>query len=189
MMSPLVQRSFLRRRPDDGPIDPVLAAVVIATALGLTGSYFSTDTNFDATGIPFFPATLQNLSRMRADLTGSIGLSSRLTLYGRLVWQREALETVTAARKLIPGPPHVACFDTAFHVGLPEVAIRYPVPAEWRTRWGVRSAWRRGVGGPSLSSMRPVPAVEPSRGPSGGADSAPGCEAISRPPGPAGSCA
>jgi acetate kinase len=49
-----------------------------------------------------------------------------------------ALETVTAARTLIPDRPHVACFDTAFHVGLPEVAIRYPVPAEWRTRWGVR---------------------------------------------------
>ncbi len=30
MMHPLVQRSFLRRRPDEGPIDPVLAAVVIA---------------------------------------------------------------------------------------------------------------------------------------------------------------
>src|SRR5439155_18977438 len=49
-----------------------------------------------------------------------------------------ALETVMAARTLIPNRPHVACFDTAFHVGLPEAAIRYPVPAEWRTRWGVR---------------------------------------------------
>jgi acetate kinase len=49
-----------------------------------------------------------------------------------------ALETVAAARTLIPDRPHVACFDTAFHAGLPEVATRYPVPTEWRTRWGVR---------------------------------------------------
>ena len=49
-----------------------------------------------------------------------------------------ALETMSAARGLIPDRPHVACFDTAFHAGLPEVATRYPVPAEWRTRSGIR---------------------------------------------------
>ena len=49
-----------------------------------------------------------------------------------------ALETIAAARRLIPDRPHVACFDTAFHAGLPEAAVRYPVPGAWRTRWGIR---------------------------------------------------
>jgi len=49
-----------------------------------------------------------------------------------------ALETLRACRSLIADRPHVACFDTAFHVTLPETAARYPVPAAWRTRWGIR---------------------------------------------------
>jgi acetate kinase len=49
-----------------------------------------------------------------------------------------ALATIAAARSLMPDLPHVACFDTAFHAGLPEAAVRYPVPSAWRTRWGVR---------------------------------------------------
>jgi acetate kinase len=32
----------------------------------------------------------------------------------------------------------VACFDTAFHAGLPEVAWRYPVPGSWFTDDGIR---------------------------------------------------
>jgi acetate kinase len=38
----------------------------------------------------------------------------------------------------LPEIPHVACFDTAFHATLPEVAWRYPVPYEWAEEWGVR---------------------------------------------------
>lgn len=34
--------------------------------------------------------------------------------------------------------PHVACFDTAFHAGLPAEAATFAVPEEWRARWGVR---------------------------------------------------
>ncbi len=34
--------------------------------------------------------------------------------------------------------PQVACFDTAFHAGLPEAAAVYPVPASWREDLGVR---------------------------------------------------
>jgi acetate kinase len=49
-----------------------------------------------------------------------------------------ALETMESARSLIGDRPHVACFDTAFHATLPEVALRYPVPASWWTRWGIR---------------------------------------------------
>jgi acetate kinase len=46
-----------------------------------------------------------------------------------------ALDTVSAA---LPGVPAVACFDTAFHAGLPAEAATYAVPAEWRTRYGIR---------------------------------------------------
>ena len=39
---------------------------------------------------------------------------------------------------LLPGVPHVAVFDTAFHATLPDEASTYAVPSEWRNDWGVR---------------------------------------------------
>ena len=41
-----------------------------------------------------------------------------------------ALSVVRLARDLYPTLPQVACFDTAFHVGLPEIARVLPVPRE-----------------------------------------------------------
>jgi acetate kinase len=49
-----------------------------------------------------------------------------------------ATETIRAARAAFPATPHVACFDTAFHATLPEPQVRYPLPAAWRTDWGIR---------------------------------------------------
>ncbi|HET7026432.1 MAG TPA: acetate/propionate family kinase [Candidatus Limnocylindrales bacterium] len=49
-----------------------------------------------------------------------------------------ALGVIRAARTLLPDVPHVACFDTAFHATLPEVAWRYPLPDRWLDDWGVR---------------------------------------------------
>jgi acetate kinase len=49
-----------------------------------------------------------------------------------------AAETIRAGRALLPGRPHVAAFDTAFHAALPPDAIRYAVPEHWSTDWGVR---------------------------------------------------
>jgi acetate kinase len=49
-----------------------------------------------------------------------------------------AADTIDAARRLLPDVPHIACFDTAFHTGLPETARRYPLPEAWYTDWGVR---------------------------------------------------
>ena len=48
-----------------------------------------------------------------------------------------AVETIRAARGVIPTVPHLAVFDTAFHATLPEAAWRYPVPASW-TEAGIR---------------------------------------------------
>ena len=39
-----------------------------------------------------------------------------------------ALSLLQAARKHLPNVPHVACFDTAFHRSLPEVARRFALP-------------------------------------------------------------
>ncbi len=49
-----------------------------------------------------------------------------------------AAETIRAARQALPGIPHVAAFDTAFHASLPPSGYRYPVPEAWFRDWGIR---------------------------------------------------
>jgi acetate kinase len=49
-----------------------------------------------------------------------------------------SLETLAAAEMELPGVPHVAVFDTAFHATLPPEAHTYPVPASWTRDWGIR---------------------------------------------------
>jgi len=49
-----------------------------------------------------------------------------------------SLAGIAAAREILPRAPAVACFDTAFHSGMPPAASTYAVPAEWRQRHGVR---------------------------------------------------
>jgi acetate kinase len=51
---------------------------------------------------------------------------------------RIAAETIRGARERLPGVPHVAVFDTAFHASLPPAAYRYPVPEAWFRIWGIR---------------------------------------------------
>lgn len=45
---------------------------------------------------------------------------------------------IEATQKLLPGVPNVACFDTAFHRTLPEVAHTYALPRELSDRLGLR---------------------------------------------------
>jgi acetate kinase len=49
-----------------------------------------------------------------------------------------ALALVQAARRRLPGVPHVLCPDTAFHARMPEAAATYALPAEWRRVYGLR---------------------------------------------------
>jgi acetate kinase len=49
-----------------------------------------------------------------------------------------ALEAIGEARRLLPDPPHVAVFDTAFHATIPEVASTYALPQRFREDWGIR---------------------------------------------------
>jgi acetate kinase len=49
-----------------------------------------------------------------------------------------AVDTIRAARDLLPRIPHVAVFDTAFHATLPRAAYVYPLPWRWHEEWGIR---------------------------------------------------
>jgi acetate kinase len=49
-----------------------------------------------------------------------------------------SLETLAAAEAELPGVPHVAVFDTAFHATLPPEARTFPVPYHWTSDWGIR---------------------------------------------------
>lgn len=48
------------------------------------------------------------------------------------------LEALAAAEAELPGVPHVAVFDTAFHATLPPAARTYPLPERWTREWGIR---------------------------------------------------
>jgi acetate kinase len=52
--------------------------------------------------------------------------------------QPRSLAALDAVGKALPGIPAVACFDTAFHSGLPTAAATYALPRDWRQRWGLR---------------------------------------------------
>jgi acetate kinase len=52
--------------------------------------------------------------------------------------QPRALAGIEAARAALPGVPNVACFDTAFHAGLPPAAACYALPGAWASRFGLR---------------------------------------------------
>lgn len=44
------------------------------------------------------------------------------------------LGVLRAMRQHLPSAVHVACFDTAFHATQPELAVRLPLPEQWRRR-------------------------------------------------------
>ena len=52
--------------------------------------------------------------------------------------QPKSLAALDAVSGVLPDVPAVACFDTAFHAGMPAAASTYAVPAQWRERYGVR---------------------------------------------------
>lgn len=52
--------------------------------------------------------------------------------------QPPALAALRTTRRALPGVPAVACFDTAFHAGLPAAAATYAVPPGWREKFGIR---------------------------------------------------
>jgi acetate kinase len=52
--------------------------------------------------------------------------------------QPKSLAALEAVSGELPGVPAVACFDTAFHAGLPDAAATYALPARLRERFELR---------------------------------------------------
>jgi acetate kinase len=52
--------------------------------------------------------------------------------------QPKSLLAMDAVGAAVPELPAVACFDTAFHAGLPPAASTYALPRSWRERFGLR---------------------------------------------------
>jgi len=52
--------------------------------------------------------------------------------------QPKSLAALAAVKAALPDVPAVACFDTAFHAGMPAAATTYAIPPEWRKRWALR---------------------------------------------------
>ena len=72
--------------------------------------------------------------RIDADVEARIGaLRSLAPLH-----QDRALMGIEVVRSVYPDLPAVACFDTAFHAGLPTSAAAYALPADWVRQHGLR---------------------------------------------------
>jgi len=67
-----------------------------------------------------------------------------------------ALEALAAARRALPGVPHVAVFDTAFHATIPAVASTYAIPLRWRSL-GLRRYGFQGLSVQWSAEQVPVP--------------------------------
>jgi acetate kinase len=65
---------------------------------------------------------------------------------------RPALDALREARRALPGVPHVAVFDTAFHATLPDVAATYAVPPSL----GIRRYGFHGLAVQSVAEQVPV---------------------------------
>ncbi len=111
--------------PWDGTVEPV----GLAAWLGDLG-------DLDAVGhrIVHGGNRFSGPTRIEGDVLGGI---AELTTLAPL-HQPRALAAIEAVRAQLPGIPAVACFDTAFHAGLPEPAATYALPASWRRRWPIR---------------------------------------------------
>ena len=68
-----------------------------------------------------------------------------------------ALRALEEARRVLPGVPHVAVFDTAFHATLPDEAAIYAVPRRWSEEWGIRRFGFHGLSVQWSAERVPVP--------------------------------
>ena len=50
---------------------------------------------------------------------------------------RQSLTAMRTVRSASPATPVVVCMDTDFHSRMPDASRIYPLPAEWRQRWGL----------------------------------------------------
>ena len=71
-------------------------------------------------------------------LDGEVEASLRALTDLAPLHQPKSLAALAAVTALLPDVPAVACFDTAFHAGMPAAATTYAIPPEWRKRWALR---------------------------------------------------
>jgi acetate kinase len=69
--------------------------------------------------------------------------------------QPKSLAALQAVGAELPGVPHVACFDTAFHATLPTAAATYALPAAWRERWNLRRYGFHGLSHAWIAQQEP----------------------------------
>ncbi|MEO7555647.1 MAG: acetate/propionate family kinase, partial [Acidimicrobiales bacterium] len=75
-----------------------------------------------------------NATRIDGDVLDGIGaLTSLAPLH-----HPRALAAIESVSAVLPDVPAVACFDTAFHSTMPDVATTYALPRSWRQRWPLR---------------------------------------------------
>lgn len=70
---------------------------------------------------------------------------------------RPALDAIGEVRAALPGVPHVAVFDTAFHATLPEEAFTYALPLRLRDELGIRRFGFHGLSVAWAARAVPVP--------------------------------
>lgn len=61
------------------------------------------------------------------------------------VRQQRSVQLARMVRAMVPGVALVGCFDTSFHLGLPEHAARYALPRPWARDPGLRRAGGHGL--------------------------------------------
>ena len=113
----------------DLPAVDDLGSSVIAAALGDLGPVDAVGHRIVHGGPRFTAPTLVD-DTVRDELGALCALAP--------LHQPPALSVLDALRRHLPGVPHVACFDTAFHAGLPAEASTYALPEEWNRTYGLR---------------------------------------------------
>jgi acetate kinase len=76
------------------------------------------------------------VSPVRIDAEVEAGLRELVDLAP--LHQPKSLLAMDAVGAALPEVPAVACFDTAFHAGLPPAASTYALPRVWRERFGLK---------------------------------------------------
>jgi acetate kinase len=77
-----------------------------------------------------FHAATQVTPEVRRDLEALTDLAP--------LHQPPALHALDEVSERQSGIPQFACFDTAFHVTIPDAAATYALPAQWRRKWALR---------------------------------------------------
>lgn len=90
----------------------------------------------DAVGHRIVHGGTRFVGPVRLDATVERGLRALIDLAP--LHQPKSLAMLDAVRTILPDVPAVACFDTAFHAGMPAAAATYALPPEWRHRWELR---------------------------------------------------